>query len=191
MAVAWAPMALGISAQALSVRLENDYLRVTAPQLEFLTGKPLDRLHDGRNVNYLGQLTVSTGADRIVQGRSVVRFAFSYDIWTSRFKVTVMTPGLKTPGPSAKNLTAEAAQAWCLDQMKIDLSHVPVDRPVYIRIEMRSEDPKDTEGIVGDKGINLSGLIAVFSHPVRDKQVIHVAEEIGPLRVTDLRKPRI
>jgi hypothetical protein len=189
MAIAWAPIALGISAQALSVRVDNDYLRVVAPQLDFLTGKPLERLKDGRNVNFLGQLTVATGAERTLHSRSIVRFAFSYDIWTSRFKVTVMAPGMKTPGASAKNLTAEAAQAWCLDQLKIDLSHVPADRPVYIRIEMRSEDPGDTEKIVGESGINLSGLIAVFSHPVRDKRGVHVSEEIGPLNLADLRKP--
>jgi len=189
MAIAWAPIALGVSAQGLSVRLDNDYLRVNAPQLQFLTGKPLSRLMDGKTVGYLGQLTVSTGADRLVQSRSVVRFAISYDIWTERFKVTVTTPGVK-PAFSAKNLTVEAAQAWCLDQLKIDLSRVPADRPVYVKVEMRSEDPKETEGLVGETGINLSRLVAVFSHPVKDKQVVHVAEEIGPLKVSDLRKPR-
>jgi hypothetical protein len=189
MAIAWAPIALGVSAQGLSVRLDNDYLRVNAPELQFLTGKPLSRLMDGNTVGYLGQLTVTTGADRIVQSRSVVRFTISYDIWTERFKVTVATPGVK-PTFSAKNLNVEAAQAWCLDQLKIDLSRVPLDKPVYVRIEMRSEDPKDTEGIVRETGINLSGLIAIFSRPVKDKQVIHVAEEIGPVKLSDYRKPR-
>jgi len=186
-AVVWAPLALGISAQALSVRVDNDYLRVNAPQLEFLTGKPLARLEDGNTVSYFGQLTVATGPERTVQGRSVVRFAFSYDIWTKRFKVTVMTPGSQLR-PSAKNLTREAAQAWCLEQLKIDLAHVPGERPVYIRVEMRSEDPKDADRIIGDGGINLGGVIAWFSRPVKDKQV-HVAEEYGPVNISELRKP--
>ncbi len=186
--MAGAPIALGISAQALSVRLDSEYLRVSAPQLDFLKGKPLDRLMDGNTVSYFGQLTVSAGPDRIVQSRSIVRFAFSYDIWTKRFKVIVVTAG-DQPKPSAKNLTREAAQAWCLDQLKIDLARVPLDRSVYIRLEMRSDDSRDADRIIGDGGINLSGLIAVFSHPVKDNQV-RVSEEIGPLNMADLRKPR-
>jgi hypothetical protein len=179
---------MGISAQELSVRLDNDYLRVSAPKLDFLTDQPLKRLMDGKTVGYLGQLTVSSGADRILQGRSIGHFAFSYDIWTERFKVTLLTPGQKTNPPTAKsNLTREGAQAWCLEQLKIDLAHLPVDRPILIRLEMRSEDPKETEGIIGEPGISLSGLIALFGRPVKDKQQVHVAREIS-LTIADLRK---
>jgi hypothetical protein len=186
LAIAGAPVVLGISAQSLSVRLDNEYLRISAPSLDFLKDKPLERLKDGNTVRYLAQLTVATGADRIVQGRSLVRFAFSYDLWTERFKVTVLATGATT-GPSARNLTREAAQAWCLDQLKIDLAHVPTDRPIWVRLEMRSEDPKETEGIVGEPGISLSGLIALFSHPVKNQQ-IRFTEELGPFTVADLRK---
>jgi hypothetical protein len=187
LAIAGAPIVLGISAQALSVRLDNDYLRVTAPNLDFLTDQPLIRLKDGNTVGYLGQLTISTGEDRIVQARSIVHFAFSYDIWTERFKVTVITAGAK-PRPSS-SLTKEAAEAWCLDQLKIDLAHVAIDRPIRIRLEIRSEDPRETADIVGAPGISLSGLIALFSHPVKDKQV-HMVQESEPLKIADLRKPR-
>lgn len=186
LAIAGAPIVLAVTAQALSVRLDNDYLRISAPALEFLKDKPLKRLRDGNTVGYLGQLTVSTGTDRIVQGRSIAHFAFSYDIWAERYKVTLITPGIKGR-PSAKNLTREGAQSWCLEQLKIDLTRVPSDRPMYIRLEMRSEDSKETEGIIGEPGISLSGLIALFSHPVKNQQV-HVFEEIGPLTVAELRK---
>lgn len=180
---------LGITAQALSVRLDNDYLRISAPNLEFLTDKPLARLMDGNTVGFLGQLTISSGSDRIVQARSIAHFAFSYDIWTERFKVTLVTPQLNTHElpPSAKNLTRGAAQAWCLDQLKIDLAHIPADRPIWVRLEIRSEDPRETAGIVGEPGISLSGLIALFSHPVKNQQV-HLIEEIS-LKISDLRKP--
>ena len=182
-----APIVLGISAQALSVRLDNDYLRISAPDLQFLTGKPLDRLRDGNTVGYLAQLTVSTGEERILQGRSLAHFAFSYDIWAERYKVTLLTPGLKT-STSAKNLTREGAQAWCLDQLRIDLGRIPRDLPIFVRLEMRSEDPKETAGIIGEPGISLSGLIALFSHPVKNEQV-HLVEEVGFRTVADLRKP--
>jgi hypothetical protein len=186
LAIAGVPVVLGISAQALSVRLDNDYLRVTAPNLDFLKDKPLERLKDGKTVGYLAQLTVSTGADRALQARSIVHFAISYDIWAERFKVTVIAPGSQAH-PSQKNLTREAAQAWCLDQLKIDFAHVPTDRPMWIRLEMRSEDTKETEGIIGQPGISLTGLIELVSRPVKNQQV-HLAEEIGPLNVSDLRK---
>ncbi len=93
LAIVGAPVILGISAQTLLVRLDNDYLRIRAPELQFLTDKPLQRLMDGNTVGFLGQLTVSSGTERIIQGRSVVHFALSYDIWTEPgFKVTVLNP---------------------------------------------------------------------------------------------------
>jgi hypothetical protein len=189
--MAGAPIVVGLTAQALFVRLENDYLRVSAPNMEFLTDKPLERLKDGNTVGYLGQLTVSTGDQRILQGRSIAHFAFSYDIWTERFKVTLLTPQLSSHElpPSARNLTRAAAQAWCLDQLKIDLAHVPADRAIWVRLEIRSEDARETAGIVGEPGISLSGLIALFSHPPKNQQV-HKVEEIS-LKISDLRKPRI
>jgi len=187
---------VGLTAQSLVVRLENECLRVNAPNMEFLTDKPLERLKDGHTVGYSGQLTVSTGDERVIQGRSVAHFAFSYDIWKERFKVTLVTPQLNKNEPSApisaKNLTRAAAQAWCLEQLKIDLAglaHVPPDRPVWVRLEIRSEDPKETAGIVGESGISLNGLIELFSHPPRNQQV-HKVEEIS-LKLSDLRKPRI
>jgi hypothetical protein len=186
LALAGAPVVLGISAQTLSVRLDKDYLRVSAPNLDFLKDKPLERLKDGKTVGYLAQLTVSTGAERVLQGRSIVHFAISYDIWAERFKVTVLAPGSQAH-PSQKNLTREGAQAWCLDQLKIDFTHVPTDRPMWIRLEMRSEDTKETDGIIGQPGISLSGLIEVFSRPVKNQQV-HLAEELGPFTVAELRK---
>jgi hypothetical protein len=190
LALAGAPIMMGVIAQALSVRVDSSFLRVSAPNLDFLKEKPLERLKDGNTVGYLAQLTVATGEERTVQGRSIVRFAFSYDIWTERFKVTVVTPGPKNETrPSAKNLTREAAQAWCLDQLKIDVARLPADRPVFVRLEMRSEDARETQGIIGEPGINLSGLIALFSRPVKNEQV-RLSEEIGPLNLADLRKPR-
>ena len=186
--MAGAPILLGITAQALSVRLDNEFLRISAPNLDFLVGEPLARLRDGRNADYVAQLTVATGKERVLQARSVARFAFSYDIWLERYKVTLLIPGQEHP-PESKNLTREAAQAWCLEQLKIDLAHVPADRPMWIRLEMRSEDPKETEGIIGEPGISLSGMIALFSHPPK-KQQIRLVEEIGPYRIADLRKPR-
>src|SRR5207245_8298709 len=54
-----APLALGLSAQSLKVRLDGDDLRVAAPQLKFLTGRSLERLKDGASVVFLAQLSLS------------------------------------------------------------------------------------------------------------------------------------
>jgi hypothetical protein len=174
-------MVVGITAQALSVRVDDHNLLVSAPRVDFLVGKPLQRLKDGQTVGYLGQLTLWSGRERIFEARSIVHFAFSYDIWEERFRVTVLNPGMKKPIVS-KNLTREQAQAWCLDQLKIDLTHVPGDRPVWVRLEMRSEDDRETASIVGQPGISISGLVELFSHPVKNQQV-HLIEEVGPLKI--------
>ena len=44
-----------LSAQSTSLKVERegDRLRVSAPQLHFLTGPPLERLHDGRSATYV------------------------------------------------------------------------------------------------------------------------------------------
>jgi len=184
LAIAGAPVVLGVSAQTLLPRLDGDYLRVTAPNLQFLTGKAFDRLKVGNTVSYNAQLTVATGRDKIIQARAVAHFDFSYDIWEERFKVTLLIPGLSRS--SAKNLTAAAAQAWCLENLKIDLANVPSDRPIWVRLEMRVEDPKDSEGVIRD-GISLNALIGLLSQGRPQQQ--HFVEEIGPLKLSDLRKP--
>ena len=188
--MAGTPVLLGITAQALSVRLDGDYFQVTAPNLDFLTGKPLQRLRDGSTVNYLGQFSILTGDTRVVRARSIARFAVSHDIWEEMsrgFSVTLITSN-SGKRPSIRNLTPAAAQSWCLDQLKINLSQVPSDRPFWVRLEIRSEDKPD-RGIVGEPGISLSGLIAIFSRPVKDEQ-FHWYKEDGPFNLTDLRKPR-
>lgn len=183
-------MVLGITAQALSLRLDNNYLRVSAPNLHFLTGKPLARIRDGNTVGYLGQLTILTGEFGPVQTWSFAHFAISRDIWeedpNAGFKVTLVAPGK----PSVKKLSSLAAEAWCLDQLKIELSRVPPDHPIWVRLEIRSEDQKEAAGIVDTPGISLSRLIELFSHPIKD-ETVRVTEKIGPLKVDDLRKARL
>ena len=55
----FAPLFLGLSAPALRVRLDGDDLRVSAPQLNFLSGKALERLKDGNSVVFLAQVSLS------------------------------------------------------------------------------------------------------------------------------------
>src|ERR1700722_16104560 len=74
------PTSLG--AQDLTVHLDGDYLRVSLPHIDFLQGKPLDRLKDGASVAFIGQLTITTTPNSLRPvARAVARFALSYDIW--------------------------------------------------------------------------------------------------------------
>ena len=71
------------------MHLDGDYLRVSLPHIDFLKGKPLDRLKDGASVAFIGQVTITTSPNSLIPiARSVARFALSYDIWEERFSVT-------------------------------------------------------------------------------------------------------
>jgi hypothetical protein len=186
LAIAGAPIVMGVTALALSVRVDNDFLRVGAPNLQFLTGEPLRRLHDGSTVGFLGQLSILTSENGPATFKSAARFDVSHDVlelMTTGFKVVLATP----EGPSVRNLSPEAAQSWCLSQLKIDLTDVPPNRPIWVRLEIRSQGPKETDGIVGAPGISLTGLIELLNHRP-PKQEVHLTARVGPYTISDLRK---
>jgi hypothetical protein len=51
--------------EGLGVFLDGDYLRVAVPHLDFLKGKPLDRLKDGASVAFVGQVTITTSPNSL------------------------------------------------------------------------------------------------------------------------------
>ncbi len=176
------PIALGLSGQGLLVRLDGDYLHVSAPQLQFLSGKTLDRLHDGASVAFVGQLTLSLDNNATVQARSVARFALSYDIWEEKFSVTRVQQTRRT----VSHLSLDAAQNWVVDDLVLSAGDVPRDRPFWLRFELRAEDPHDGLGVIGGSGISLTRLIEVFSRPAGVAQP-RWAVDAGPFNLADLR----
>ena len=186
-----APFAAALNAESLVLRLNSaNYLHIFAPRLHFLTGKPLEKLKDGATVSFLGQISISASGDvnAAVQARAIARFALSYDIWGEKFKATRFSLSkTETPPRSASNLSSEAAEAWCLENLSIDVSQFPLDRPIWGRFEFRVEDGQEGAGVVGDPGINLTRLIELFSRPPRPKQPSWELRA-GPLRLADLRK---
>src|SRR5438045_330974 len=62
-------------------RLDGETLYVSAPNLHFLTGKPLQRLRDGREVIYIAQLSLSLDGNKTVLRNHPQRFIFSCDVW--------------------------------------------------------------------------------------------------------------
>src|SRR5438067_8074017 len=125
-----------LNAQDLAVRLDGDYLRISLPHIDFLKGKPLDRLKDGASVAFIGQLTITTSPNSVPAARSVARFAWSYDIWEERFSVTKIgqTPESRR---TVSHLSAMAAENWCIDNMGIDRSLIPANQQFYVHLDLR------------------------------------------------------
>lgn len=184
-----APFALALNAQSLALRLNQaNFVHIAAPQLHFLSGKPLERLKDGFTVSFLAQLSISADPNAAMQARAIARFALSYDIWEEKFKVTRFSVSkTETPARSASNLSAVAAETWCLENLAVDVSQFQPERPIRVRFELRAEDSQDAAGVVGDPGINLTRLVELFSRPPRVRQP-HWELESGPVRLADLRK---
>jgi hypothetical protein len=175
------------TAPELLVYAEGDYLHISAPRLNFLSGKTLEHLKDGASVAFIGQLSLTSTPNAIIPDvRSVARFALSYDIWDERFSVTRIgeRPDSRR---SVSHLSVQAAQNWCLDNLTIDRSLVPPDKLFYVRLDLRIEDPRDQLGIVGEPGINITRLIEMFSRPPRSAQEPWLLRN-GPFRLADLKK---
>jgi hypothetical protein len=171
----------------LLVHLDGDYLRISAPHLNFLSGKALQRLKDGSTVAFLGQLTIAPNLNSVMaDARAMARFALSYDIWEERFSVTRIgeRPDSRR---SVSHLSATAAENWCLDNLAIDRSQIPADHAFYVQLDLRTEDPRDQSGVIGDPGINITRLIEIFSRPVKSAQPRWLLNS-GPFRLTELRK---
>lgn len=184
LALLYAPLREGPPAASLVVRLERDHLRFRAPALRFLTGKPLERLHNGASVTFDFQLTLFAGAKTAKLEQTFAQFASSYDLWEEKFSVVRLGPSAAARR-SASHLSAAAAEAWCVDSLLLPASRLPRDKPFWVRLELREEDPKERPAEQGDPGLTLARLIEIFSRPAREQQ-LHLVEEAGPLRLMDL-----
>jgi len=172
-----------IHAQPLVARLVNDHLRVAAPQLRFLTGKVLERLHNGAPVAIVFQLSLTPEGSLTATARDIARFVVSYDLWEEKFSVT----GLSRPPGSASHLSAEAAQAWCIDALSLPVAGLAESRPFSLKLEGRVEEPTEEAGQEGEGGISLARLVELFSRRARGQQERWTAQA-GPIRLADLRK---
>jgi hypothetical protein len=185
-AVAWIVVALlvfaNLSAQStpLTVEREGDRLRVAAPQMHFLGGQPLSRLHDGRSVTYAFSLSLQAGHNDSKAARVTRRVVFSYDLWEERFSV-VQIEGKA----SASHLTAAAAEAWCIDLLSLPLGAAPADKTFVLKLECALRDdgaaPADAPSAT-----TFTGLIDLFSRkaPAEPPRWEAISP---PLRLTDIR----
>jgi len=172
-----------VVAQELSVRNGGDQLHISAPTLHFLSGKPLERLHNGSIVAYDFQLSVLAESKTAVLRRNFERFDFSYDIWEERFKVERM----RSTQSTADHLTAAMAEAWCLDNMAFPSTGLPFDQLVWIRLEVRAQEAKEPQPVPGEQGISIASLIEIFGRASKAKQPQYWKLEAGPMKLADLR----
>jgi hypothetical protein len=178
--VAFAAFAFAQSAQ-VNVERDGDRLRISAPQLHFLTGQPLQQLHDGRSVTYV--LTVSLQVQRgQAHGAGLTRqVVFSYDLWEERFSVA----RADDPKTSASHLTAAAAEAWCTDLLSLPASAAPADKTFVVKLEcsLREESARPADA---PATTTLTGLIDMLSRKARATPPRWEAVS-PPLRLADLK----
>ena len=165
----------------LTVERDGDLLRLSAPQFHFLTGAPLERLHDGGSVTYVfsASLHVHRGKQH---GSGLTRqVVFSYDLWEERFAVV----RLDDPKVAASHLTAAAAEAWSVDLLTLPVRAAPVGRTFVVKLEcsLREEgaQPADTPSAT-----TFTGLIDLLSRKARAAPPRWEAASL-PLRLADLK----
>ncbi len=109
-----------------------------APRVHFLSGKPLERLRNAAEVPYDIQITLWAGDHSRVSQRATDEFVVSYDLWQESFSVTTSPCARRRVG---SHFSASAAEAWCLEQMTMDITGVPSSEPLWARLEIRAQDP--------------------------------------------------
>ena len=182
-AVAAAVGCITLLAQDLMLRASADQIMVSAPKLHFLTGKPLERLRNGNAVAFDFHLAVLGDTKQSILRRSFDRFVISYDLWEEKFSISRM----RTSRSAATRLSADAAEAWCLDNIAVASSGLPRDTPVWIRLDIRAQENRDLRPLSEEEGISLSSLIEIFSRPGK-QEPNHWRLEAGPVRLADIQK---
>jgi len=167
-----------VSNEDLYVVRVNDDLRVSAPRVHFLAGRPLIRLHDGDAVPFDFQLTLFDGNRDVPFRRTVDRFVVSYDLWDENFKVTRMSGGHRS------GLSASAAERWCLDNLLVSAAGIPRSDRLWVRLEIRAQDTPDAAAVTGDPGISLKTLVELFGRPPRNSP--HWSLDSTSFRLEDL-----
>jgi hypothetical protein len=173
----------GLSAEfaPLTVERDGDRLRLSAPQLHFLTDEPLERLHDGRSVTYVFTVSLRVHRGGPLGPPLTRQVVFSYDLWEERFAVV----RLDDPKVAASHLTPAAAEAWCVDLLTVPIRAVPAEKTFVVKLEcsLREEgtEPADTPSAT-----TFTRLIDLLSRKARATPPRWEAESV-PLRLADLK----
>jgi hypothetical protein len=179
---------LAMLAEDLALNWRNNYLEFSAPHVHFLTGKPLERLQHGAQVPFDFKISLYSGTKSHLFSQLAERFLVSYDVWGEQFSV------VKTQSPIkiVTHLDAADAEAWFLKQMPVSAAGLPDAETLWARVEVRvppdgkSGNPFGRENI-SESGINLTGLIELFSRPPASTQP-HWTFDTGPVTLEEVKR---
>ena len=107
-------------------------------------------------------------------------FALSYDLWEERFAVSTV----EKRSESITHLTLSAAEAWCIDQLRIPLKALGTlgrDVPFWVRLEYRFIET-DAAANSEESGYTLQMLIDMLSRRHTTESAPE-AIEAGPFRL--------
>ena len=179
---------LAMWAEELRLNWRNNSLEFSAPHMHFLTGQPLERLQHGAQVPFDFKVSLFSGTKSHLFKQLAERFLVSYDVWGEQFSV------IRTQSPiqTVSHLDAPSAEAWCLKQMHLDPSGLGETEKLWARVEVRV--PTDTKlqnpfgrERISESGINLTGLIELFSRPPAATQP-HWSAESGPWTIEEVKR---
>jgi hypothetical protein len=173
-----------LPSETLDVRLDDGQIRVAAPRLRFVSGDALERLQNGLLVPFALQLSLSTDRWTSVFHRDIERFVFSYDLWEERFSIVK----LGGPRKSASHLGARAAESWCIGEMTLPPTDLAQDKPFWLRLEARAENPSEDTHVMTEDGVSLTRLVELFSRRARGGDN-RWSVEAGPFRLASLGRP--
>ena len=179
---------LAMLAEDLRLNWRNSYLEFSAPHMHFLTGQPLERLQHGVQVPFDFKVSLYSGSKNHLFSQLAERFLVSYDVWGETFSV------VKTQSPRliVTHLAAAEAEAWCLKQMPVYPAGLTDAETFWARVEVRvppdgkSANPFGRDSI-SESGINLTGLIDLFSRPPASAQP-HWTLDAGPLTLEEVKR---
>jgi hypothetical protein len=185
---------LALSAQELSLRWRDNELHIVAPRVHFLAGKSLTTLKNGVAVPFDFQLTLWSGNRSVVFDRVLQRFVLSYDLWEEKFAIAkqrgfAMRSDTRTNEVrrSASGLSADAAEAWCMDSISLSTVGLAENQPIWVKLDIRGAEPKEGSPVFGESGLSIASLIELFSRPARASEQ-RWSLEAGPFRLDELKR---
>jgi hypothetical protein len=177
------PLFSARAADAMKVFYDGDNLHVAAPNLHFLTGKPLERLKYGDVVAYVLQLELLNEARTIVLRPQKGRFVVSYALWEEKFSVTQLasTPGVAPR--TVEGLSATDAETWCFNNLTMSTLGLAPNQYYWLRLELRTGTARD---FADDNkiGISIKDLIDLLGR--KNTEVTHWGPLETRVRLADL-----
>jgi hypothetical protein len=182
-------IATAMAAEEMILRAQGSLLNFTAPRVHYLSGRPLERMKNAAEVDYDFRVTLAARARVNTVREKAGRFRISYALWEERFKIVEVLPNR---GKTKADLTAEEAEAWCVQEMSgFDVTGIDANQQLWVRMEIWAED-EPQKSVFGkdnitEDGISLNGLVEKLS-PWKRKTAPRWTVEAGPITLEQLRR---